>query len=149
MKREHVLASTLLYSHPRALHCGPTSVGTTMHCAIDRNACSQAIICIANNSEIINCNNNVWLVAAAIMQNSYCNDRNFDNVLKLESTLFQGLSYTQGRINHVADAAYAAGLTLMGASCFTVPRPFLREHAYFLLGHAHFRCIANLDASRI
>jgi hypothetical protein len=51
-----------------------------MHCAIDRNACSQAIICIASNSEIINCNdinNNVWLFAAAIMQNSYCDDINF------------------------------------------------------------------------
>jgi hypothetical protein len=50
---------------------------------------------------------------------------------------------------HVADAAYAAGLALMGASRFTVPRPFLRELAYFLLGHAHFRCLANLDASQI
>ena len=45
----------------------------------------------------------------------------------------------------MADAAYAAGLALMGASRFTVPRPFLREHVHFLLGHAHFRCLANLD----
>jgi hypothetical protein len=57
--------------------------------------------------------------------------------------------WLQGRINRVADAQYAAGLALMGASRFTVPRPFLREHAYFLLGHAHFRCLANLNASRI
>ena len=79
-----------------------------MHCAIDRSACSQAIICqannndncliicIANNSEIINCNNNnAWLVAAAIMKNSYCGDRNSDNVLKLESTSFPGLEIQQ------------------------------------------------------
>ena len=56
---------------------------------------------------------------------------------------------TQGRINHVADAAYAAGLALMGASRFTLPRPFLREHAHFLLGHAQFRCLANSETSRI
>jgi hypothetical protein len=62
--------------------------------------------------------------------------------------------WLQGRINHVAGAAYAAGLALIGprayrASRFTVPRPFLREHVYFLLRHAHFRCLANLHASRI
>jgi hypothetical protein len=61
----------------------------------------------------------------------------------------QHIVLVQGRINHVADAAYAAGLTLKGASRFTVPRPFLREHAHFLLGHANFRCLANLDASDI
>jgi hypothetical protein len=33
----------------------------------------------------------------------------------------------QGRINHVADAAYAADLALMGASHFTVPRPFFEN----------------------
>jgi hypothetical protein len=55
----------------------------------------------------------------------------------------------QGRINHVVDAAYAAGLALMGALRFTVPRPFLREHTHFLLGHTHFRCLANLDVSQI
>jgi hypothetical protein len=59
------------------------------------------------------------------------------------------LIFNQSRINHVADAVYAAGLALMGASRFTVPCPFLREHAHFLLGHDHFRCLANLDASRI
>jgi hypothetical protein len=48
----------------------------------------------------------------------------------------------QGQINHVADAAYAAGR-------FTVPHPFLQEHAHFLLGHAHFRCLTKLNASRI
>jgi hypothetical protein len=52
--------------------------------------------------------------------------------------------HAQGRINHVADAAYAAGLALMGPSRFTVPRPFLREHTHFLLGHAHFRDLALL-----
>jgi hypothetical protein len=56
---------------------------------------------------------------------------------------------TQSRINQMADAVYAAGLALMGASRFTVPRPFLREHAHFLLGHAQFRCLANLGTSRI
>jgi hypothetical protein len=61
----------------------------------------------------------------------------------------QHIVLVQGRINHVADAAYAAGLALKGASRFTVPRPFLREHAHFLLGHANFRCLANLDASDI
>ena len=55
----------------------------------------------------------------------------------------------QGWINHVADAAYATGLALLGASRFTGPRPFLLGHAHFLLGHAHFRCLANLGASHI
>ena len=56
---------------------------------------------------------------------------------------------SQGRINHVADAAYATSLALLGASRFTGPRPFLLGHAHFLLGHAHFRCLANLGASHI
>ena len=36
------------------------------------------------------------------------------------------------RIYYVADAAYAAGLVLIGASRFTVPRPLPEEHAHFL-----------------
>jgi hypothetical protein len=36
-----------------------------------------------------------------------------------------------GRINHVADAAYAAGLALMGASRFSVPRPFYENTPIF------------------
>ena len=47
----------------------------------------------------------------------------------------------------MSDAANATGLALMGASRFTVPRPFLREHGHFLLGHTHFRRLANLGNS--
>jgi hypothetical protein len=66
--------------------------------------------------------------------------------------IFLTVSYssdTQGRINHMADAAYAAGFVLMGASRFTVPHPFLQEHLHFLLGHTHFRCLVNLGTSCI
>ena len=37
----------------------------------------------------------------------------------------------------MADATYATGLALIGASRFTVPRPLLQEHAHFLLRHSH------------
>ena len=43
----------------------------------------------------------------------------------------------QGRINYVADAADAAGLALLGASRFTVARPFFQEYSHFLLEHAY------------
>jgi hypothetical protein len=42
----------------------------------------------------------------------------------------QHIVLVQGRINHVADAAYAAGLALKGASRLRGPRA--------LLCHAHF-----------
>ena len=41
------------------------------------------------------------------------------------------MSSIQGRIYYVADAAYAAGLALIGASRFTVSRPLPQEHAIF------------------
>ena len=44
----------------------------------------------------------------------------------------------QGRINHVADAAYAAGLALAGASRFTVPRPFSIGTRPFSIGTRTF-----------
>ena len=46
--------------------------------------------------------------------------------------------HIQGWIYYVADAAYAAGLALIGASRYTVPRPLPQEHAHFLFRHAHF-----------
>ena len=35
----------------------------------------------------------------------------------------------------MADSAYAAGLALIGASRFTVPRPLLQEHAHFFVAN--------------